>query len=283
MVATVPSGGRPSRRHRPRPAGPVAAPTRQRRSPCTATTMSTLATFTVGIAHLGDSRIGHLHDDGHPERPRGPGHSGHDHRHRHSDPGSGGQAWSSTRRLPHHRGRRKPAAFGATVWVENSHGHLVTVGEGASDHGISLAGSSLSCTGGLLATASGGVAAFSGCTFTTSGLADLVATGHLLAGRGWTPAAASVGPSPPAAPSEAQPSSRRRPSVTAGTAVPLTVPGVEDPLWQPRVTSGTGSSDAVTVTGAACSSNTVHATAGLATFAGLRPAHHRRRPHGEGQ
>ncbi|MGO9455951.1 MAG: Ig-like domain repeat protein, partial [Acidimicrobiales bacterium] len=53
-------------------------------------------------------------------------------------------------------------------------------------------------------------------------------------------------------------------SVTAGTATSFTV-RVEDPFGN-RVTSGTGSHDAITVSGANCSSDTVHATAGQAAF-----------------
>ena len=53
-------------------------------------------------------------------------------------------------------------------------------------------------------------------------------------------------------------------TVTAGTSVPFTVQ-IED-AYGNRVTSGAGSHDTVTISGATCSSNTTGATAGQAVF-----------------
>ena len=152
-------------------------------------------------------------------------------------------------------------SFGVTVWVENSHGHLVTVGADATNQ-ISLIGTALTCTGGTLVTAHGGVATFSGCSLTAAGVSSLVASDTSPGRTGATPAAASLTVTPAGASKLVFISPPA--SVTAGTATSLTV-WVEDP-YDNRVTSGTGSNDAVTVSGANCASNTVHATAGQATF-----------------
>ena len=154
-------------------------------------------------------------------------------------------------------------SFGVTVWVENTYDNLVTSGPGATD-AISVTAPSLSCTGGLTATASGGVATFSGCSLTAAGTATVVATDTTVGDTGVYPATATVGVTPAGAAELAFVSPPA--STTAGTAVPLTV-DVEDHYGN-KVTSGTGATDTIAVTGATCTPPTVAAVGGVAAFTG---------------
>ena len=146
------------------------------------------------------------------------------------------------------------------VWVEDAYGNHVTAGPGSTDS-VAIAG--VACATATV-TAIGGVATFHSCTLsTTVGSYTVTATDTSPGDTGFTPASSAIAVNPAAAAAlafQAPPA-----AITAGTTIPTLVVWVED-AYGNHVTAGTGSADRVAITGTGCTTATVTASAGVATF-----------------
>ena len=144
------------------------------------------------------------------------------------------------------------------VWVEDSYGNHVTTGTGSADQ-VSISGATCAASS---VTAVAGVATFHTCTLSTmAGTYPVTATDATHGGYAHAIATITVNPASAAQLAFSSPPG----SITAGTTITTLVVWVEDSYGN-HVTTGTGSADQVSISGATCAASSVTAVAGVATF-----------------
>ena len=154
------------------------------------------------------------------------------------------------------------------VSVEDTYGNVVTTGTGAIDTiAISTASGGCSVAGTDTATAVAGVATFSNVSFATGTSCTLTATDTLSPDTGFTPVPSSAISVATNTPNKLGFTTEPAATATAGTVLPTFAVSIEESNGI-VITSGTGSTDVVTLTSTCTLEGTtsVTAIAGVATF-----------------
>lgn len=158
------------------------------------------------------------------------------------------------------------------VSVEDTFGNVVTTGPGSADTiAISTASAGCSITGApVSATASAGVATFSNVIFATGTSCALTATDTLSPDNSFTPVISGAISLASSTPNKVGFTTAPVATATAGAVLPSFAVSIEESNGI-AITSGTGSTDSVTITSACTLEGTtsVAAIAGVATFNAL--------------